>query len=53
MMKHNSSGATSVTEQVFSEADVVVNCSGVGAHDLTRDADVLPIKGQLLRVSIT
>ena len=31
---------------------MIVNCSGVGAHDLARDPDVHPIKGQLLRVSI-
>ena len=30
--------------------DFIVNCSGLGAHTLTQDADVHPVRGQILRV---
>jgi D-amino-acid oxidase len=31
-----------------SGAQVIVNCSGIGAHDLVPDASVLPVRGQVL-----
>jgi D-amino-acid oxidase len=36
--------------EAFADADVVVNCSGVGARDLVPDAEVEPIRGQLVAV---
>ena len=32
--------------------DVVVNCSGVQAHNLVGDSSVQPVRGQVLRVSV-
>lgn len=33
-----------------SEADLVVNCSGVGSRDLAGDPAVIPLRGQVVRV---
>ncbi|XP_065055223.1 D-aspartate oxidase-like [Rhopilema esculentum] len=30
--------------------DIIVNCSGVGARDLTGDKELVPLRGQLVRV---
>ena len=49
-------GATFVTREVedlaglADECDLVVNCSGTGARTLADDPDVVPIRGQVLRV---
>ncbi len=32
----------------FTDADIVINCSGIGARDLALDGDVQPICGQLV-----
>lgn len=32
--------------------DVVINCSGVQAHNLVGDSSVQPVRGQVLRVSV-
>jgi len=32
--------------------DVVINCSGVQAHNLVGDTSVQPVRGQVLRVSL-
>ncbi len=37
-------------EEVFDEADVVVNCSGAGARHLVPDEKVVPVRGQLVAV---
>jgi D-amino-acid oxidase len=34
----------------FADADIVVNCSGVGARELVPDPDVEPVRGQLVAV---
>lgn len=31
-----------------SDAQVIVNCSGIGAHDLVPDPSVVPVRGQIL-----
>ncbi len=36
--------------EVSSSADIIVNCSGVGARYLSNDKEVEPLKGHLLRV---
>ncbi|NMO51528.1 FAD-dependent oxidoreductase [Actinoplanes sp. TBRC 11911] len=36
--------------EALADADVVVNCSGVGARDLVPDPEVQPIRGQLVAV---
>jgi len=33
--------------------DVVINCSGVQAHNLVGDKSVQPVRGQVLRVSLS
>lgn len=33
------------------QADVVVNCTGLGARDLCRDDEVYPVRGQVVRVA--
>lgn len=35
---------------LFEEADVVVNCSGLGARDLVADVDLHPVRGQIVMV---
>jgi D-amino-acid oxidase len=37
-------------DEGFADADIVVNCSGVGARDLVPDPDVEPVRGQLVAV---
>ncbi len=32
-------------------ADVIVNCSGIGAHDLVPDPDMVPVRGQAVVVA--
>lgn len=39
----------SLTE-LQSEADIIVNCSGLGAKSLVDDSEVFPIRGQVVRV---
>lgn len=31
--------------------DVVVNCTGIGAHDLVKDSNVTPVRGQVVKVA--
>ena len=38
---------------LFAEAAVVVNCSGLGAHDLVGDTSMFPIRGQVVAVRDT
>lgn len=38
-------------EEALDEADVVVNCSGLGARDLCGDDAVYPVRGQVVRVA--
>jgi D-amino-acid oxidase len=37
-------------EEVADEAGAIVNCAGLGAHDLVGDTSMQPIRGQVLRV---
>lgn len=37
-------------EEALAEADVVVNCTGLGSRDLASDTAVYPIRGQVVRV---
>jgi len=37
-------------DEVAGEAQVVVNCGGLGARDLVNDASMQPIRGQIVRV---
>jgi len=36
--------------QLCQQFDLVVNCSGLGAGELVDDHDVLPVKGQVIKV---
>ncbi len=38
-------------DAALAEAPVVVNCAGLGARELAGDAEVYPIRGQIVRVS--
>ena len=38
-------------DQLFSDYDLVVNCSGVGAKKLANDNEVFPIRGQVVKIS--
>jgi D-amino-acid oxidase len=37
-------------EDVAAECELVVHCAGLGARELARDATVVPVRGQVLRV---
>lgn len=37
-------------EELYGEYDIVFNCTGLGAGLLCKDLDVLPIRGQVIRV---
>ncbi len=37
-------------DEALAERDVVVNCSGLGARDLAGDTELVPIRGQVVRV---
>ena len=56
MNRFSASGGTvqqrtlSSLDEVAGEARVVVNCVGLGAHDLVGDASMQPIRGQIVRV---
>ena len=39
-------------EEAAAEADLVINCSGIGARDLVPDPSVFPCRGQVMRVSV-
>jgi len=41
-------GVVSALDDVLGEADVVVNCTGIGARDLVGDPALTPVKGQLV-----
>jgi D-amino-acid oxidase len=36
---------------LYSETDLLINCSGIGAKQLCNDKNVYPIRGQVVRVS--
>ncbi|MPC09376.1 D-amino-acid oxidase [Portunus trituberculatus] len=36
-------------EEAASEADLLINCSGLGARDLVPDPSVFPCRGQVMR----
>lgn len=38
-------------EEAAARADLVINCSGLGARDLVPDPNIYPIRGQVFRVS--
>jgi D-amino-acid oxidase len=38
-------------DEVADDADVVVNCTGLGARELVGDATLYPVRGQIVRVS--
>ena len=38
-------------EEAADEADLLINCSGLGARDLVPDPSVYPCRGQVMRVS--
>jgi len=42
--------ALETLDEAFDEAGVVVNCTGVGARELVPDAEVTPVRGQLVAV---
>jgi len=37
-------------DEAFDEAPVVINCAGLGARELCDDAEVYPLRGQIVRV---
>ncbi|KAK3089063.1 hypothetical protein FSP39_000502 [Pinctada imbricata] len=37
-------------EQLFYDYDVIVNCTGIGSHDLVGDRELTPVRGQLMKV---
>jgi len=38
---------------VAGDYDVIVNCSGIGARHLVNDHELQPVKGQIIRASIS
>jgi D-amino-acid oxidase len=42
--------AVASLDALFPEASVVVNCTGLGARELTGDTSLVPIRGQVVRV---
>ena len=38
-------------EELATEAPVLINCAGLGARDLVGDLSVVPVRGQIVRVS--
>lgn len=40
-------------ESLRHDFDIVVNCTGVEAHDIVPDSRVFPIRGQVIRVRIS
>lgn len=38
-------------DAALAEAEVVINCAGLGARELVQDRQMIPIRGQVLRVS--
>jgi D-amino-acid oxidase len=43
-------GGVADLSDVLASCDAVVNCSGLGAADLVPDPDVVPVRGQVVRV---
>lgn len=43
--------AVTSLDALFLEASVVVNCTGLGARELTGDTSLVPIRGQVVRVA--
>jgi hypothetical protein len=39
-------------EEIASDFDVIINCSGIGAKELVNDTSVHPIRGHIFRVII-
>ena len=39
-------------EELHGQADIIVNCTGLGAGDLCQDQQVHPIRGQIIRTSL-
>ena len=37
-------------ERLFNEYDIVFNCTGLGAQQLTNDSELEPMSGQAIRV---
>ncbi|MGA5301393.1 FAD-dependent oxidoreductase [Nucisporomicrobium flavum] len=44
-------GAVSTLDEVTGQADVIVNCTGIGARDLVDDRALTPVKGQLVAMT--
>jgi D-amino-acid oxidase len=42
--------ALDTIEQALAEADLVIDCAGLGARELVGDASLVPIRGQIVRV---
>lgn len=40
-------------EELASDFDVIINCSGIGAKELANDLSVHPIRGHIFRVSLS
>lgn len=43
-------GRLQTIEDGFADADIVVNCSGIGARELVPDPEMQPVRGQLVAV---
>lgn len=56
LAKFESLGGKKVDKEVknlheaTAEADVVINCTGLGARELVKDSELYPIRGQVLRI---
>lgn len=44
-------GGLADLQDVAAPAGLIINCSGLGARDLSRDSDVHPIRGQVVRTT--
>ncbi|NIS09757.1 MAG: FAD-dependent oxidoreductase, partial [Candidatus Dadabacteria bacterium] len=38
-------------EELYSDNQMIINCTGLGSHKLCNDNDMFPIRGQLVRTS--
>ena len=45
-----SMGDLTISLQIAGSCDLIINCTGLGSHDLEPDSNMQPVRGQVLRV---